>query len=70
MVAEGLYLASDELAAAARRIQESLGGQRDLGPAAFKSVLPVSRKRLLPLLAYFDGVGTTVWRGEARDVPP
>ena len=35
----------------------------------FKDVLPVSRKRLLPLLAYFDGLGTTLRRGEGRDVP-
>jgi len=69
MVADGLFLPSDELDAAARRIRTTLGGQKDLGPAAFKEALPVTRKRLLPLLAYFDGIGATVWRGEARDVP-
>jgi selenocysteine-specific elongation factor len=68
-VADGLYLASTDLEAAAERIRATLGGRADLGPAEFKSVLPVTRKRLLPLLAYFDGLGVTVRRGETRDVP-
>ncbi len=69
MVADGLFLAAEEVDAAAARIQAILGGQKDLGPASFKDVLPVTRKRLLPLLAYFDGRGTTLRRGEGRDVP-
>jgi len=68
-VADGLYLATDDLAAAGERIRARLGGRNDLGPAEFKEVLPVTRKRLLPLLAYFDGLGVTVRRGETRDVP-
>ncbi|MBM4184789.1 MAG: selenocysteine-specific translation elongation factor [Gemmatimonadetes bacterium] len=69
MVENGLYLSASELDAAAERIRCNLRGQKALGPAAFKEILPVTRKRLLPLLAYFDGLGVTVWRGEARDVP-
>jgi selenocysteine-specific elongation factor len=68
-VSDELFLASDGLDAAAARIRSELGGRRDLGPAAFKDVLPVTRKRLLPLLNYFDGKGTTRRRGEGRDVP-
>jgi selenocysteine-specific elongation factor len=70
LVADGLFLAAEEVDAAAARIRADLGGQKDLGPASFKDVLPVTRKRLLPLLAYFDGRGTTLRRGEGRDVPP
>ena len=69
LVADGLFLGGAELDAAAARIRTALAGQRDLGPAAFRDVLPVTRKRLLPLLAYFDGLGTTLRRGEGRDVP-
>jgi len=68
-VSQELFLASDGLDAAAARIRSELGGRRDLGPAAFRDVLPVTRKRLLPLLNYFDGKGTTLRRGEGRDVP-
>jgi selenocysteine-specific elongation factor len=68
-VADDLFLDSDGLDAAAARIRSELGGRRDLGPAAFKDALPVTRKRLLPLLNYFDGKGTTLRRGEGRDVP-
>jgi hypothetical protein len=68
-VADGLFLGSQELDAAAARIRTALSGQTNLGPAAFREVLPVTRKRLLPLLNYLDGLGTTLRRGEGRDVP-
>jgi hypothetical protein len=68
-VADELFLGSESLDAAAARIRSELGGRRELGPAAFRDVLPVTRKRLLPLLNYFDGKGTTLRRGEGRDVP-
>ncbi|MGE0161144.1 MAG: selenocysteine-specific translation elongation factor [Gemmatimonadales bacterium] len=68
-VADDLFLRSDDLDEAAARIRAELGGRTELGPAAFRDVLPASRKRLLPLLSYFDGRGTTVRRGDGRDVP-
>jgi selenocysteine-specific elongation factor len=70
LVADGVYLSAAELDAAAARIRTALGGRTALGPADFKDALPVSRKRLLPLLAYFDGLGVTVRSGDGRDVPP
>ena len=36
-----------------------LGGQAGLGPADFRKVLPVTRKHLIPLLRYLDGIGVT-----------
>jgi hypothetical protein len=68
-VAADVFLETESLDLAADRIRATLGGRRELGPAAFKDVLPVTRKRLLPLLGYFDARGTTVRRGEGRDVP-
>ena len=69
LVADGLYVAADELDRAAERIRASLGGQTNLGPAAFREVLPVSRKHLIPLLNYFDGRGTTLRHADGREVP-
>ena len=68
-IADGVYLSSAELEGAAERIRDSLGGRKGLGPADFRDTLPVTRKRLIPLLNYFDGLGVTVRSGDARDVP-
>jgi len=69
-VADGYYLASEELDGAVARIVEQLGGRRDLGPADFREALSVSRKWLIPLLNYFDGKGITTRHDGGRDVPP
>ena len=68
-VADGLYLSTGELELAAARIRSELGGRTGLGPADFRDVLAVTRKHLIPLLNYFDGLGVTVRVGEGRDVP-
>jgi selenocysteine-specific elongation factor len=68
-VADGLYVSTRELDAAAARIRAELGGRTGLGPAEFRDVLSVTRKHLIPLLNYFDGLGVTVRQGEGRDVP-
>ncbi len=68
-VADGLYVESDALDRAARRVRETLGGRRNLGPADFREALPVTRKHLIPLLNFFDGQGTTVRGEDGRDVP-
>jgi selenocysteine-specific elongation factor len=68
-IADGVYLSSAELDGAAARIRNALGGRKGLGPADFRDTLPVTRKRLIPLLNYFDGLGVTVRAGDGRDVP-
>ena len=68
-IAHGIYVKSEELKSAEKRIMEMLSGQNNLGPADFKGALPVTRKRLIPLLNYFDGKGTTVRHEKGRDVP-
>jgi selenocysteine-specific elongation factor len=68
-VDEGLLVSAADLDRAARSVTERLGGRTGLGPADFREVLDVSRKHLMPLLAYLDGLGITVRRGPARDVP-
>ena len=67
--AAGLYDGPASLDSAAQRIRGTLGGKTDLGPAAFRDALPVTRKYLIPLLNYFDGQGTTVRHDGGRDVP-
>ncbi len=49
-------------------VVRELAGSRDLGPADFRGVLPVSRKHLLPLLRYLDLVAITTRSGEGRIV--
>jgi selenocysteine-specific elongation factor len=69
LVADGVYLTSAALDAAAARVRDVLAGRTGLGPADFRDTLPVTRKRLIPLLNHFDGTGVTVRRGDGRDVP-
>lgn len=69
-VDDGLLVAAEALEAASRAIPAALGGRTGLGPADFREVLPVSRRHLMPLLAWFDGGGVTLRRGPVRDVPP
>jgi selenocysteine-specific elongation factor len=68
-VDDGLLLEASVLQGARDSVASALGGRIVLGPADFREVLPVSRKHLMPLLAYLDGVGVTVRRGPVRDVP-
>lgn len=68
-IAHGIYVENEEIKAAEKRVTEMLSGQTNLGPADFKEALPVTRKRLIPLLNYFDGKGTTVRHENGRDVP-
>ena len=68
-IAHGIYVESEEIKAAEKRVTEMLSGQINLGPADFKEALPVTRKRLIPLLNYLDGKGTTVRHENGRDVP-
>ena len=44
---------------AATRVVEELGGEEGLGPADFRRVLPITRKHLIPVLAYLDAQGVT-----------
>jgi selenocysteine-specific elongation factor len=69
-VADGLYVSGSALDEAADRIVERLAGQSGLGPADFRDVLEVTRKHLIPLLNYFDGLGTTIRHPDGREVPP
>ena len=70
LLEDDLFVDAAALARAGGRVQEVLGGRTGLGPADFREVLPVTRRHLLPLLAWFDRAGVTVRRGDAREVPP
>jgi len=64
----GLYFHRQQVEGAGIRVVRKLSGKKDLGPAQFRQVLPVTRKHLLPLLKYFDVVGVTTRMGEGREV--
>jgi selenocysteine-specific elongation factor len=68
-IADGYYAVPSDLNAAVGRVRELLGGQTGLGPSAFREALPVTRKHLIPLLNYLDGLGVTIRNPEGRDVP-
>lgn len=51
------------------RVREEFGGRTGLGPADFRSVIPVSRRWLLPILRYLDGQGVTRLEDGVRSVP-
>ena len=69
LVADGLYVSTDEINGAIELIRSALSGSDSLGPADFRDVLPVSRKHLIPLLNFFDGIGVTIRSAEGRSVP-
>jgi len=68
-VADDLYMPDTAVRQAGHNVRSALGGRTGLGPADFRDVLDITRKHLLPLLNYFDGVGVTVRLGEGRSVP-
>ena len=64
LIADTFWVAADALDRATERIEDELGGREGLGPADFRSVLPLSRRRLIPILEHLDALGVTE-RGEA-----
>jgi selenocysteine-specific elongation factor len=69
-VAEGLLYDAEVLKGVEAAVVTELAGRTGLSPAEFRDVLPVSRRHLMPLLAYLDGAGVTLRRGPVRDVAP
>ena len=59
LVGDAFWVATDILDSAAAQVVERFAGRDGLGPADFREVLPVTRKHLIPLLAYLDGTGVT-----------
>lgn len=68
-VDHGLLVWRESLDAAVDQVSLKLGGRKNLGPADFREILPVTRKHLMPLLGHLDARGVTVRRGEGREVP-
>lgn len=63
-----LFVHRSAVLEAGRRVVRDLAGASDLGPADFRTVLPLTRKHLLPLLRFFDTAGITTRRGDQRSV--
>ncbi|MCJ7630176.1 MAG: SelB C-terminal domain-containing protein, partial [Longimicrobiales bacterium] len=62
------FFGREEVRDAGKAVIAGLAGLKDLGPADFREILPVSRRHLLPLLRYFDLVGVTTRIGDGREV--
>lgn len=59
LVGDAFWVAAPVLDDAAARVVQHFGGRSGMGPADFREVLGVTRKHLIPLLAYFDAAGVT-----------
>jgi selenocysteine-specific elongation factor len=69
LVADALYMDTDALEQAVALVRTELGGREGLGPSDFRDTLDVSRKHLIPLLNYLDGLGVTRREDKVRSVP-
>lgn len=68
LLADRFWVTTAALDRAVDRVVEGLGGQGGLGPADFRKVLPVTRKHLIPILGYLDGLGVTTRSETGRRV--
>ncbi len=68
MLGDLYWFTAAALERAATRVVEELGGREGLGPADFREVLPVTRKHLIPILAYLDARGVTQRLDDGRRV--
>ncbi len=64
-----LFMDASTLHAFAAAVRERFAGRQDLAPSDFRAIADVSRRHLMPLLAYLDRVGITVRSGDGRSVP-
>ena len=67
-IGDGLFVDRSALERAITEIRTGLGGGRGLGPTDFRKYLPVSRKRLLPILNHLDSLGVTLKEAGGRSV--
>ena len=68
LVGDAFWVSTDALNRAAARVVERFAGQDGIGPAEFREVVPVTRKHLIPLLSYLDGIGITERTDRGRRV--
>ncbi len=69
LVDDAFWVSAEALDEAASRVATRLAGREGLGPREFREALPVSRKRLIPLLAHLDAEGVTLREPDGRRVP-
>ncbi|MDT8369897.1 MAG: SelB C-terminal domain-containing protein, partial [Longimicrobiales bacterium] len=65
---DDLYIDGATLRRAVDEVRERFAGREDLGPGDFREVIPVSRRHLLPILAWLDRSGVTRFDGKTRCV--
>ncbi|NNK62013.1 MAG: hypothetical protein HKO98_02305 [Gemmatimonadetes bacterium] len=64
-----LFMTRAHLEGAIEAVRATLGGREGLGPADFREALPVTRRHLLPILAWMDQNGVTDRGEDGRSVP-
>ena len=65
---QDLYISRPALDGAIEAVRTTLGGKAGLGPADFREALPVTRRHLLPILAWLDQHGVTDRSDDGRTV--
>ncbi len=69
-VAPDLFVDAAAAREAVAAVRERLGGRAGLSPADFRAAVgDLTRKYLMPLLAWLDATGVTVRQGDGRSVP-
>ena len=68
LLADAFWIDAEVLERATRQVAEELGGREGLGPADFRGVLPLSRRRLIPILEHLDALGVTERTDTGRSV--
>ncbi|MBT8403723.1 MAG: selenocysteine-specific translation elongation factor [Gemmatimonadetes bacterium] len=63
-----IYIDAPTLADVVDAVRAELAGREDLGPADFREAVPVTRRHLLPILAWMDREGVTIRTGDGRRV--
>lgn len=64
-----LFIDAATLRATVAAVRHRFAGRAGVTPGDFREVVDISRKHLMPLLAYMDREGITVRSGEGRSVP-
>ncbi len=68
LLGDAYWVTTEALNRISAEVVRRFGGREGLGPADFREVIPVTRKHLMPILAYLDGRGVTVRQASGRRV--
>jgi len=61
-----LFMDTKALTRGRAKVEDFLEQEGEIGVAGMRDLLGLSRKYLIPLLEYFDGIGLTARKGDVR----